>query len=307
MLRIRLHGRGGQGIKTASQILGTAASLSGFQAQDFPLYGAERRGAPIVAYARMDRQPIRERGSILYPDILLIGDETLLQDPMTAPLAGTNGSTLIFINSTHSARELQSHFSLPALPVQSDLTDLCLQYIQKRSILSTALAAVAARLTGCIPLRHLLRAVRIELEQGHIPAQKIFDNMKLVRRAFCSLPPGQPVERKDPFVKAGSMKVPERQYPVDAAPIILNPGNMGFRKTGNWRTHRPEIDYEICNGCGICYARCPEGDIHLGPDGKPVIDYDHCKGCLICAVECPKHAIHTLREVPSWNGNNPNT
>jgi len=68
MLRVRFHGRGGQGIKTASQILGTAAFLSGFQSQDFPLYGAERRGAPIVAFTRINKTPILERGPISIPD-----------------------------------------------------------------------------------------------------------------------------------------------------------------------------------------------------------------------------------------------
>ena len=104
MLRIRLHGRGGQGIKTASQILGTAAFLSGYQSQDFPLYGAERRGAPIVAFTRISPEPILERGPISIPDLLLIGDETLLEDPQAAPLCGSDELTVVFINSTKDSQ-----------------------------------------------------------------------------------------------------------------------------------------------------------------------------------------------------------
>jgi pyruvate ferredoxin oxidoreductase gamma subunit len=50
--RIRIHGRGGQGIKMASRVLGTALFRSGFVVQDAPKYGAERRGAPIFSYVR---------------------------------------------------------------------------------------------------------------------------------------------------------------------------------------------------------------------------------------------------------------
>jgi pyruvate ferredoxin oxidoreductase gamma subunit len=55
MIRVRFHGRGGQAMKTASRIVGTAALLHGFIAQDSPVYGAERRGAPMTAYVRIRR------------------------------------------------------------------------------------------------------------------------------------------------------------------------------------------------------------------------------------------------------------
>lgn len=77
MIKVRFHGRGGQGMKTSSRILGTAAFLSGLYAQDFPIYGAERRGAPVVAFTVVSEEPILERGYIFDPDILLISDETL--------------------------------------------------------------------------------------------------------------------------------------------------------------------------------------------------------------------------------------
>ena len=78
--RVRFHGRGGQGMKTASRIVGTAAFMEGYYAQDFPVYGAERRGAPIMAFTRLSDNPILERGIITQPDINIIADETLLDD-----------------------------------------------------------------------------------------------------------------------------------------------------------------------------------------------------------------------------------
>ncbi|ODS30552.1 MAG: 2-ketoisovalerate ferredoxin reductase subunit gamma/delta [Candidatus Scalindua rubra] len=62
--RIRFHGRGGQGMKTASRIVSTASFLEGFFVQDCPVYGAERRGAPIMAFTRLSKEPILERGII---------------------------------------------------------------------------------------------------------------------------------------------------------------------------------------------------------------------------------------------------
>jgi pyruvate ferredoxin oxidoreductase gamma subunit len=66
MHAVRFHGRG-QGAKTASRILGTAAFLEGYQAQDSPIYGAERRGAPVAAFTRIAKEPIHERDLIAPP------------------------------------------------------------------------------------------------------------------------------------------------------------------------------------------------------------------------------------------------
>ena len=72
MRAVRFHGRGGQGAKTASRILGTAAFIEGFVAQDSPIYGAERRGAPVAAFTRIAKEPIRERGLIARPDLVAV-------------------------------------------------------------------------------------------------------------------------------------------------------------------------------------------------------------------------------------------
>jgi pyruvate ferredoxin oxidoreductase gamma subunit len=297
MFRVRLHGRGGQGIKTASQILGTAAFLSGYQSQDFPLYGAERRGAPIVAFTRISPKPILERGPISIPDLLLIGDESLLEDSQAAPLCGSDDQTVVFVNSTKDPQILKKSFNLSSLPVAYGLTQLCLQYLNNAMVRSTALAAAGARLTGLISIENLLESVEIELETMGIADQPLQSNLDLVREVFGALDPATLKEREDSVLSPSKLMVLEQKEVHDAAPLITATGNMAQRKTGNWRIHRPEIDYENCNHCMICYARCPEGVIKMDTEGKPVIDYDHCKGCMICAQECPKHAIKTLWEM----------
>jgi pyruvate ferredoxin oxidoreductase gamma subunit len=290
MWRIRIHGRGGQGIKTASQILGSAGFYSGFQAQDFPLYGAERRGAPVIAFTRISKDAILERGPILSPDIILIGDETLLNDPQSAPLCGAEPSTIIFVNSDRTPESLENNFLVTAV----NLTDLCLQYLDNQTVYSSALSAVGARLLGIIELPDLLQAVEEEL--SGVSSEVLQGNLDLARKVFEVIQPAVVSEKVNKPLIAKQLVFPQHLPVVDAAPIILQPGNMALRKTGNWRVERPEIDFEHCNNCLICYARCPDGVIGMDSDGRPKIDYDHCKGCLICAQECPGHFINTIRE-----------
>lgn len=70
------------------------------------------------------------------------------------------------------------------------------------------------------------------------------------------------------------------------------------QKTGTWRTSRPVVDKEKCNGCSLCEAFCPENTIKIKGQ-KAVVDYDYCKGCGICANECPSKAISMELEVKS--------
>ena len=108
MYRIRFHGRGGQGIKTAGRLLGTALFHSGFEVQDAPRYGAERRGAPIVATVRAERAPIRERGIIRRPDLVIVADDTLVPVPAAGILAGIEAYTVLLIRS-HDAADTWRH------------------------------------------------------------------------------------------------------------------------------------------------------------------------------------------------------
>ncbi len=303
MLRIRFHGRGGQGVKTAGQILGTAGFLSGLRAQDFPLYGAERRGAPIVASTRLGTDLILERGAILCPDLVLIGDETLIEDKAASPLAGTDTHSRFFINSHHSPIHLQNHYKLPSLPVAMDLTEFCLRHLDRATVLSSALAAAAARMTGRVDISTLFNAIKIELEQLGLGENVVHKNVDLAAEVYTAFSPEVPEERAEELLSEGVAPLAEmgQEDLPRAAPLILAESNMGLRKTGNWRVFRPDIDYEQCNACWICFARCPEGTISIRFDDQmPVIDYDHCKGCMICAEECPKHAIKINREVASW-------
>src|SRR4051812_44681644 len=78
MFQVRFHGRGGQGVVTAAEVLSYAAFLEGKHAQAFPSFGSERTGAPVVSFCRIDDREIRVREPIVAPDALIVQDPTLL-------------------------------------------------------------------------------------------------------------------------------------------------------------------------------------------------------------------------------------
>jgi pyruvate ferredoxin oxidoreductase gamma subunit len=104
MFEIRLHGRGGQGVVTAAELLSVAAFDEGRYAQATPSFGSERMGAPVVSFCRIDDQAIRLREPILEPDAVIIQDPTLLHS--IDVFSGLNPQGYILINSTRSFEEL---------------------------------------------------------------------------------------------------------------------------------------------------------------------------------------------------------
>ena len=68
--------------------------------------------------------------------------------------------------------------------------------------------------------------------------------------------------------------------------VVLEPGNATSYKTGDWRTLRPQVNFEACIKCAVCWSFCPEGCIFETGNGYFVADLDYCKGCGICAKEC---------------------
>lgn len=297
MIRIRFHGRGGHGIKTASRIVGTAAFLAGYQVQDSPVYGAERRGAPVTAFTRLDTSPILERGVITQPDLIICGDETLLETPATGVLSGVEHASAVFIN-TGNLEALKKTINIGARTVALDVTQRTLDHIGKASALSVGLGAVAVRLTGMISDDQLCEAVSAELEELALDSPMIEKNLRLAKVIYGELEK-VPIQQGKAPAKAGLYDM-AYDHVLLGTPSILAPGNADARQTGAWRTERPEIDYEACTRCGLCFLRCPDGAIALDEQGYPVLDYDHCKGCLICLEQCPRHAIRSKKEVRAW-------
>ncbi len=104
MLQIRIHGRGGQGVVTAAEMLSMAAFDQGRHAQAFPSFGSERTGAPVVAFCRIDDREIRLREPILAPDVVIVQDATLLHQ--VDVFQGLRPDGYVLINSKRSFHEL---------------------------------------------------------------------------------------------------------------------------------------------------------------------------------------------------------
>ena len=172
MFTFRFHGRGGQGMKTAGHVLGNAFFLEGFEVQDAPRYGAERRGAPMSSYVRADRKTINARGIILNPGLVIVADDSLVPIPAAGVLAGISEHTVLLIVS----HELESvwrdrlNFKGPILvipPLDTEGIDTAL--------ISAACTGAAASLSGVISRENLIAAVKDEI--GKLGAELLDENL----------------------------------------------------------------------------------------------------------------------------------
>jgi pyruvate ferredoxin oxidoreductase gamma subunit len=95
MFQVRIHGRGGQGVVTAAELLSVAAFAEGKYAQAFPTFGSERTGAPVVSFCRIDDKAIRVREPIATPDVVIVQDPTLLHQVDLFAGLGPDGYLLV--------------------------------------------------------------------------------------------------------------------------------------------------------------------------------------------------------------------
>jgi pyruvate ferredoxin oxidoreductase gamma subunit len=299
MYRIRFHGRGGQGMKMASHILGTAFFLAGFEVQDAPRFGAERRGAPIFAYVRAQKNPIKERGIISYPGLILVADESLVPQPAAGILSGVDKKSVLFLNSKEKAAIWKKRLNFPGPVLAVDLIGDELSVPGGQRFFGAICAGAAAALVGMISEEILLQA--IEAEVPHIEAGVVQENKTRALAAFKAMEDRRGIVKEGFGRKAGKYRKPAWiEVPLDeagiSAPAIHVRRTSELMKTGAWRYRRPVIDTVQCKGCWwVCSTFCPDSAI-TAQDGRPHIDYDHCKGCMICLAQCSAHAISLVDE-----------
>ena len=157
MLEIRFHGRGGQGAVIASKILAYAFFLDGYHTQAFPTYGAERRGAPVAAYVRVDNSFIYVRSPIVNPDYVIVMSGKLAETVDVS--SGIKESGIIIINSEHDA----SHYSFEerCKVVCFDVNSIALKYglgTKIMPIINVPILGVFAKITGAVSLDSLKKA-----------------------------------------------------------------------------------------------------------------------------------------------------
>ncbi|NPA16015.1 MAG: pyruvate ferredoxin oxidoreductase subunit gamma [Deferribacteres bacterium] len=125
MVEIRFHGRGGQGAVTSAEILALAVIEEGRYAQAFPAFGAERRGAPVLAFTRISDEPIKIRIGIYEPDIVIVLDPTLLRS--VPVFSGLKENGIAVINSKKSPEELKAELNYDGNLVTVDATSIAME------------------------------------------------------------------------------------------------------------------------------------------------------------------------------------
>jgi pyruvate ferredoxin oxidoreductase gamma subunit len=304
MISVRLVGRGGQGIKSATHIVGTAAFLGGRYVQDQPLYGAERRGAPITAFMRISDQPVMDRGPVAEPALLVLADESLLDESQSINIlegVSADNTAAVLVNSSKSADYLASRYGISCCRlVVADLARMAEEELD-RPVVSSAVAGATSRLLGQ-DFKNLQSALALEFRAIRAGGEEeLARNLNLAKRAYDSLEPLKWEEMMAQQLPRGQgskgQRFVELRYhgPLASTCSIVAPGNTKERRVGAWSHIKPVIDYDTCTKCRICFVYCPDSAISIGSDDSPIIDYGACKGCNICYTECPVKAISPVR------------
>lgn len=175
MLEIRWHGRGGQGAVTSVELLAIAAIEEGKYAQAFPSFGPERRGAPVEAFNRVDKQQIRIRSRIYNPDVAVVLDESLVN--LINVAAGLKPDGLLIVNTTRSADEIRNALNYKGRVATVDATGI-------------AWKELGVPITNTTMLGALVKATKVvKLEALRAPVEHRFGriankNMAALKRAF---------------------------------------------------------------------------------------------------------------------------
>lgn len=161
MFEVRVHGRGGQGVVTAAELLSVAAFLDGHEAQAFPSFGSERMGAPVLSFCRISDAPIRLREPVTSPDAVIVVDATLLHH--VDLFAGLSADGYVLLNTARTLDEL----GLADLAERIDAarlvtvpaTEVAREHLG-RPLPNVCLLGAFAALTGRVTLASLETAVR---------------------------------------------------------------------------------------------------------------------------------------------------
>lgn len=175
MIEVRFHGRGGQGAVTSAEMLALAAIEEGKYAQGFPSFGPERRGAPVVAFARVNDKPIRLRSKIYQPDVVVVLDSSLLK--IADPAQGLKADGLLIINSHKSIAEIRHEFGY-----QMRLAVVDAERIAKEElglpITNTTMLGALVKGCGIVSLESFLSPLKARFGRA------MERNEKALRRAF---------------------------------------------------------------------------------------------------------------------------
>jgi 2-oxoacid:acceptor oxidoreductase gamma subunit (pyruvate/2-ketoisovalerate family)/2-oxoacid:acceptor oxidoreductase delta subunit (pyruvate/2-ketoisovalerate family) len=294
MYEIRFHGRGGQGAVMAAQALASSAHAEGGYATAFPFFGAERRGAPVLAFTRIDEKRIYRKTQVYEPDFVVILDEGLL-DTVNVVEGLKEGGTVV-VNSAKKPEEIDVGIDVRMATV--DATSVALEVLKQPATNSSILGALS-KATGLVSIESIEKGI-LQVFGDRLGAKIGEKNAKAARVAYDKTLVGESRGKRE--LKSAEKWLPDvNELPMGVAGVAMDtnagavgPGSFLENKTGSWKVFRPEYDAEKCTMCNFCWFYCPEGCIYRKEDHME-FDMDYCKGCGICANECPADAIRMVR------------
>lgn len=176
MIEIRIHGRGGQGAVTSAELMAQAAIAEGKFAQAFPSFGPERRGAPVVAFCRIDTENrIRLRTNIYTPDIVIVLEHSILK--LVNVAAGMKENSILIANTRQPPESIQKELGIQFNVSTVDATTIALETIGVR-ITNTTMLGALIKTTGAISMDALTEPLKHRFGKLH---EK---NMAALKRAF---------------------------------------------------------------------------------------------------------------------------
>jgi len=176
LIEIRWHGRGGQGAVTSAELVARAAINEGKYAQAFPAFGAERRGAPVLAFVRIDsKRPIWVRAEVTEPDVVLVLDPGLLR--VVNVTSGLKASGVLVVNTPKEPKDIVKEFGLGCSLATVDATKIAREQLGV-PIVNTAMIGALLKATGVVDFDSMLEPLRERF--GRLAER----NISAMQRAF---------------------------------------------------------------------------------------------------------------------------
>jgi len=175
MIEVRFHGRGGQGAVTSAEMVALAAIEEGKFAQSFPSFGPERRGAPVVSFARVDEKPIRLRSKVYQPDVAVVLDPSLLK--ILDPSQGLKPDGILILNTNKTIDQVRSEFGFKVNLAVVD-ADVIAREELGLPITNTTMIGALVKGTGIVKMESLTQPLRTRFGRA---AER---NLKALQRAF---------------------------------------------------------------------------------------------------------------------------
>jgi len=180
MYEIEFIGRGGQGAKTAAEIVARQAIKKGFFVQSFPDYGPERKGAPVRAFTRLSLTPIRGCSSEANPNIIIVIDPTLLS--LNGTFFKLNEKIILLANTAKSPEELKSELNINCKTYTIDATSIALKYL-KSAITNTTMLGALAKISNHYTIEELKKEIEEEFGRK-ITSEKLQANILAAEEAY---------------------------------------------------------------------------------------------------------------------------